>query len=673
MAIWRELRAYSVSILVVGGLLSLSPTVHAVEDAGTRFALLAGTAVFVGVLVQAALRRTGPAFGAPDAVETIPGLAWAAGADGETTGLSARLRTYLGLPAGEIAQIPRHAVHPADAGRVADQWRRAVGTGAEYSATHRLRGHDGRYRWFCSVAQPQRDGDGRIVGWFGTLVDIDDQKLAEEALRISERSFQAMLDNIPGLVAVADADGQQTYANKRCTDYYGISADALKGEGFFSVIHPDDREMVAQARLHCLRTGEAMDLAHRLRRHDGTYRWFHARVEPVFDETGRIANWYGLFTDIENQRNTEDALRASEREVRSIVDNIPGLIATADSEGNQDYANKASTDYFGLEARELTGMGFQKIIHPDDLEEFLAARLNCIEKSVSMDRRCRMLGHDGLYRWFHVRVQPILDDNGKVLRWYGISTNIDEQVRAQEALRAAQEKLSRAAQLAGLAELSASIAHEVNQPLAAVVTNTQACQRWLAASPPNLERARIATERIVRDSMAAAEVVVRVRALFAQKATTRPMIDLNEAIDEVRQMMGDDLAAARIQVEMSLDPALPLVPADRVQMQQVLFNLIRNGADAMRSNTDVPKVIEIRSYRQENSIVVEVHDTGSGMTEPGRVFDPFFTTKEDGMGMGLAVCRSVVESHDGRLWAESRDPRGTVFAFMLPISPEDAI
>lgn len=672
MAIWRELRAYSPTIFVVVGLLSFSLTMEAVADPQARLAMVVGTAVLLGVVVQGLQRRTIPKGDARDVVEIIPGLAWASGSDGGITAVSSRLLAYLGLGPGSL-EFPGNAFHPADTRQVVDQWRRSVETGADYRCTHRLRGRDGGYRWFRSIARPQRDASGQIVGWLGTLVDIDEQKNAEEALRISEQSFRAMLDNIPGLVAVADADGLQTYSNRRCTDYYGVSSDKLQGVGFLNIVHPEDRDLVAETRLQCMRTGQPMDMAHRLRRHDGTYRWFHARVEPVRDENGRIANWYGLFTDIERQRNVEDALRASERDVRSIVDNIPGLIATADSQGNQDYANKASTDYFGLDAADLTGLGFQKIIHPDDQEEFLAARLNCIENSVSLDRRCRMLGRDGLYRWFHVRAQPILDESGKVLRWYGLSTNIDEQVKAQDALRGAQEKLSRASQLAGLAELSASIAHEVSQPLAAVVTNTQACQRWLAASPPNLERAKIATERIVRDSMAAAEVVVRIRALFAQKVMARPAIDLNDVIAEVHRLMSDDLTAARILVETSLDPALPLVPADRVQMQQVLFNLIRNAADAMRSNNDAPKVIEISSSRREDTVVVDVRDTGGGITEPGRVFDPFFTTKDDGMGMGLAICRSVVEAHDGRLWAESRDQRGTVFSFALPISAEDTV
>ncbi len=194
--------------------------------------------------------------------------------------------------------------------------------------------------------------------------------------------------------------------------------------------------------------------------------------------------------------------------------------------------------------------------------------------------------------------------------------DIDDEVRAREALRAAQAKLSRSSRLASLAELSASVAHEVNQPLAAVITNSHACQRWLSADPPNLERARITTERIIRDAIGAAEVVSRIRALFKQAASVKTSININEVVREIRLLMIDEMTSQGVVLETELDPALPSVSADRVQIQQVLVNLIRNGVDAMKSNADVRKSLFVRTRGDEQGrILTEVRDTGPGISD----------------------------------------------------------
>jgi C4-dicarboxylate-specific signal transduction histidine kinase len=275
---------------------------------------------------------------------------------------------------------------------------------------------------------------------------------------------------------------------------------------------------------------------------------------------------------------------------------------------------------------------------------------------------------DGVYRWVDARAEPLRDEDGRIVRWYGVSVDIDDGIKAQEALRIAREKLSRATQTANLAELSAAIAHEVNQPLAAVVTNSHACKRWLLADPPNVEQAQMSADRIIRNSMRATEIVGRTQALFKHRASNKIMIDINEVIVEVHQLMIDEILPQRILVEMDLDDTLPLVLADRVQIQQVLVNLIRNGTDALLASPIPRKSLVIASRRDgENLVRVDIRDNGEGIAEPGRIFEPFFTTKEGGMGIGLAICRSILESHEGSLWATSNKPRGTVFSFTLPI------
>ena len=240
---------------------------------------------------------------------------------------------------------------------------------------------------------------------------------------------------------------------------------------------------------------------------DGRYHWFRSAVHPIRDQSGAISSTWGTFIDIGELKAAEDALRSSEENLRSILESIPENIVTADADGVNDYCNRHSMIFYGLPFYEVSGSGFKQVIHPDDVEKFAADVVHCIENSVPMDQPVRQRRHDGVYRWFRMRVNPAFDENGKVVRWYGLHIDIDDEVRALQDLQHAQDKLAQASEFASLAELAASIAHEVNQPLSAVVTNSEACQLWLSAEPPNLERARSSADRIVRDAREAANIV----------------------------------------------------------------------------------------------------------------------------------------------------------------------
>jgi C4-dicarboxylate-specific signal transduction histidine kinase len=247
-----------------------------------------------------------------------------------------------------------------------------------------------------------------------------------------------------------------------------------------------------------------------------------------------------------------------------------------------------------------------------------------------------------------------------------IHWEIDSLVR-EDTLRTMRARLERATQLATVAEVSAAIAHEVNQPLAAAAANAAACLRWLSAEPANLERARLTAQKIVRDANTASDAVDRVRALFRQAAPATMPLNLNEVIEEVRRLMLDDISAGDVSIEVDLERDLPRTAADRVQVQQVIANLVRNGIEAMEGVTQVPKVLSIRTRREgSRSIRIEVCDRGRGLLDPENAFKPFFTTKKNGMGMGLAICRSIVEAHQGRLWAAPNAGWGTTLCFTLP-------
>jgi signal transduction histidine kinase len=240
--------------------------------------------------------------------------------------------------------------------------------------------------------------------------------------------------------------------------------------------------------------------------------------------------------------------------------------------------------------------------------------------------------------------------------------------RIEEALRRTQARLSRATQIATVAELAASIAHEISQPLSAVVANGQACIQWLSADPPNLTNGRAAAERIVRDGKEAGEVVRRIRALFKKTALEKIALNVNEVIEEVLSLIHNEIVRKRIALETDLEKRLPPTLGDRVQLQQVIFNLLLNGIEAMEAVADRPKKLIVQSKMQNSdAILVEIRDYGAGVADSDKVFEAFYTTKEKGMGMGLSICRSIVEAHGGHLGISPSQGPGTTFFFTLPL------
>jgi PAS domain S-box-containing protein len=374
-------------------------------------------------------------------------------------------------------------------------------------------------------------------------------------------------------------------------------------------------------------------------------------------------------------------LRRSEQELSQLVNMVPVYIRRLTPEGEPTFFNKRLTNFIGVDLAEIGTPGASRLapaiedfVHPDEAGKLLAAVRRSLATGEGYAMKYRMRRADGVYRWIETRAEPVRNQDGTIAQWYSISIDIDDEVRAQqaeEALRQASAKLAKATQAASLAELSASIAHEVNQPLAAIVANSHACQRWLEGDPPNLERVQIIVNRIIRDANSAAEVVSRIRALFRQTHEPRNTTALANIITEARNLMSEEATRRGVRIDEDIESDLPLVAFDRVQVQQVLINLIGNGMDAMDASAG-DKVLNIRVRRIGDTVQTEVSDRGRGIEFPDKIFEPFFTTKEHGMGMGLAICRSIVESHGGRLWAENNKPRGATLIFTLPVEEKAA-
>ena len=369
-------------------------------------------------------------------------------------------------------------------------------------------------------------------------------------------------------------------------------------------------------------------------------------------------------------------LRQSERSLRELVETLPMHIWCTAADGKPIYFSRQFRDFIGFDVTDKDGGGASRlanvlnaIIHPDDLEQVSTLYARSLATGESYAQKHRLRRFDGQYRWVETRAAPMRNSDGAIVQWNGGCLDIDEQVQAEDALRRASDGLAQATQAASLAELSASIAHEVNQPLAAIVANSQACHRWLSTEPPNIERAKIIAERITRDANSASDVVGRIRALFRHAPDTRSPEDINRLIGEVCRLMADKFTVQNIRIEVDLEPGLPPVALDRVQVQQALVNLIRNGIEAMDSAAGSGRRLQIRSCRDgRDAIRIEVRDAGAGFKDAERAFQPFFTTKQNGMGMGLTICRSIIESHGGRLWVANDGIRGATVAFTLPLA-----
>jgi PAS domain S-box-containing protein len=453
-------------------------------------------------------------------------------------------------------------------------------------------------------------------------------------------------------------------------------------ETFRQRIHPEDRDWVKKEFERSLRERVDTFAEYRVLLNDGTVRHINASGHPVLDEDGELIEFVGTAVDVTERKRAE----LERRRLASLVEQAADLMAITDlSGGTPIYLNKAGLKMVGFEsweeARVRRGIHY---IFPAD-RQFVDEVLwpTVLEKgSWSGEMRFRHFKTGEpipvLYSAFRIddpeTRQPV--NVGNVCR------DITDRKRAEERLRVseqrlldAQMELARVTRVTTLGELTASIAHEVNQPLAAVVANAEACLRWLDRRIPDLDATRRSVEWIIDDGNRASEVIRRVRALANKTDIEKAPLDINDITREVIALVQRELTSHQVSLRMKLAPALPRVLGDRVQLQQVIINLVMNGIEAMRSVTDRPPELVILSRQDETQqVLLSVTDCGTGISAENadRLFNPFFTTKSGGMGMGLSICRSIIEAHDGRLWASANVPDGATFQFTLPVNADTA-
>jgi PAS domain S-box-containing protein len=361
-------------------------------------------------------------------------------------------------------------------------------------------------------------------------------------------------------------------------------------------------------------------------------------------------------------------LQRSEQELRDVINAVPAMIWRATPRGDIDLWNRTMIESIG-EPRETPGS--LDLICRVDLEHLASMQerwSRSVQLGIPYEDTYRLLANDGKYHWYLVRAEPFRDEGENIINWYGMAVDIDEQKRAEDRLRETRIKLSKASRIATVAELSASIAHELNQPLMSVLANAQAGKRWLAHNPPNLMETNASIDRILRDARGADETMQRIRALFKREAFEKKEANIRDILGEAVRLVQEDPNKREIPIDRRFDEPLPLVSVDSIQIQEVFINLISNATEAMEDIGISPLVKVRAAVTDQSEMLVQVIDNGPGVSDVEKIFDAFVTTKESGMGIGLAVSRSIVEAHGGRLWAENNQDGGTTFSIALPLS-----
>jgi two-component system, sensor histidine kinase and response regulator len=573
-------------------------------------------------------------------------------------------------------------VHPDDKVRVLRALNAYLdGETKEYEIEYRVRHKEGTYRWMLSRGTAIRDPAGKAIRLLGSRVDITELKRVEEVLRESEAWFRFLANAMPQIVWTARPDGSAQWVNQRCEEYTGIPPAEILGEGWLAAIHPDDRDGVMTRWLADVVEGVGHDMEYRIRGADGRYRWFKSRGLPVRDESGRVVQWLGTITDIDDQKRAEEALREGERRFRTLAEALPHMVWTAEPDGAHDYFNARTTEYTGLTREQLRGWHWRSTIHPEDLPRCLELWSRSIATGEPYEIEYRLRRADGAFRWHLARALALRDDSGRITKWFGSCIDIDDQNRAQQALREAKEVAEAANRAKD--EFLANVSHEIRTPMNAILGMTE-----LALETPGSDAQRQYLT-IVKSSADALLNVINDLLDFSKIEAGK--LELDHAGFSLRSILGETLRALALRAHKKglelvcqIQPDVPdALIGDAGRLRQILLNLVGNAIKFTEEGEVVvrievgptgagtePDSLEDRSGPSQ-MLGFSVSDTGIGipLDKQQKIFQAFeqednsTTRRYGGTGLGLSIAKCLVALMRGAIGVESEPGRGSTFHF----------
>ena len=610
-------------------------------------------------------------------LQHIPVAAWTLKPDGAPDFINQGWLEYAGQTLEFLFSSPEawmDAIHPEDREETSAAFWEGIRSGQGFTMETRFRrAHDGEYRWHLNRAAALHDAKGNIVRFVGTSTDIGDLKQFQENLRRAEEKTRLIVDNALDAVVTMDAEGIIRSWNEQAANVFGWNQTEAIGQRMSEMIIPKEHRIAHDRGLkYFLATGDGPILRRRIEitalRRSGVEFPVELQVTPL--KLGQDWFFSAFIRDITDSKLAQQMLRQSEFNLRQMTETIPEMLWSATPAGAIDYCNMRVLDYSGLSAEETMGNGWTKLLHPDDVDQATQIWMSCLATGKPYRVEVRTWhATDRTYRWCMTSALPLLDQHGRILKWFGTIVDMHDWKQSQEELRKTQAELAHVTRVMTMGQLTASIAHEVNQPLSGIMTNAGTCLRMLDNDPPNIDGARETARRTIRDGKRASDVITRLRDLFRKTDAAPESVDLNDATREVIALSLSELQSNSIVVQHEFAEDLPKVKGDRIQIQQVILNLLHNASDAMRDVHNRPRQLLIKTERDDNNNVqLTVRDTGIGFAPnaAGRLSESFYTTKNDGMGIGLSISRSIIEAHRGRLWASANDGPGSSFAFSIP-------
>ena len=490
------------------------------------------------------------------------------------------------------------------------------------------------------------------------------------------RNDALLFDRLPAMVWSALGDGYFDYGNARYLEYIGLTAEQAAGSGWEDAVHPDDLDGLRACWADLIESGKDGQYELRFGNPDKGYRWSVSQASPHRDADGKVVRWYGSTLDIQDRRCAEDALRRRAADALRTSEAYLAQAQRLSHTGSFGLHLPSGRTHWSEETYRICGYGhdvtpslerFIEVAHPDDRERLRGA-LCTPPQSGQIALDYRLLLANGISRHVRLMAQATLSHAG--VEFVGAIVDETENREAADRLEEARANLAHVSRIATMGQLTASIAHEVSQPLAGILVNGGACLRWLKREQPEIDEVRASVERIVASAERATCIINNLHALARREPPKRTLVDLNTVVEETVAFVRSEVNRSGIFLELQLDRGAPMVAADRVQIQQLFINIINNAIQAMAGSVEAIRQIRVRTHQTATSrVVVDIADTGPGIRggDLERLFTPFFSTKDNGMGMGLSICRTIMEHHGGSIHVSNNSGPGATFHIEFPL------